>query len=119
MLPFPVVRVKLAERASDVNPLILPKWNTILDERKGKADEQEQAHRGADYCRAEASGGGSDGRPKLAGPFSLPDCVSRRGWKSGGVLAGGYLLRGAATSVVHLEGPFKTNRALLGSGAVL
>jgi len=45
--------------------------------------------------------------------------LPRRGWESGGVLAGGYLLRGAATSVVHLEGPFKTNRALLGSGAVL
>ena len=40
-------------------PLNRPEWNTILDEGKGKADEQEQAQLGPDYWGAEAGGSGS------------------------------------------------------------
>ena len=43
-------------KGRNVTPLNRPKWNTILDERKGKADEQEQAQRCADYRGAEAGG---------------------------------------------------------------
>src|SRR5581483_9441472 len=46
----------------DVPPLNRPRWSTISDERKGKADEQEQAQRGADHRGAEAGGGGASGR---------------------------------------------------------
>ena len=44
-----------------MTPLNRPKWNTISDERKGKADEQEQAQRGTDYWGAEAGGSRSIG----------------------------------------------------------
>src|SRR6185437_5054028 len=42
----------------DVNPLIRPRWSTISDERKGKRNEQGQAHGSADHRRAEAGGSG-------------------------------------------------------------
>ena len=42
----------------DLTPLNRPRWSTISDERKGKANEQEQAQRGADHCGAEAGGVG-------------------------------------------------------------
>ena len=36
-----------------MTPLNRPRWSRISDERKGKADEQEQAQRGPDYWCAE------------------------------------------------------------------
>src|SRR5579871_675927 len=48
--------------ASDVNPLIRPRWSTISDERKGKRNGQGQAHGGADHRGAEAGGSRSNDR---------------------------------------------------------
>src|SRR6202166_4821607 len=55
-------RLILWSASTDVTPLNRPKWNTILDERKGKQDGQGQAQRGADHRRAETGGGGAEGR---------------------------------------------------------
>jgi hypothetical protein len=54
----PGKRVRL-RTAPDVTPLNRPKSNTILDERKGKADEQEQAQR-AQIIAALTQGGVSE-----------------------------------------------------------
>src|SRR5260221_4948593 len=56
------MRRSLSVISTDVTPLNRPKWNTILDEGKGKGDEEREAQRGADHRRAEAGGGGPQGR---------------------------------------------------------
>jgi putative transposase len=66
---------------NDVPPLNRPKWNTILDERKGNADEQEQAQRGADYRRAEA-GGSRAAVEDLAREYGCPSTPSTPGNRS-------------------------------------
>jgi putative transposase len=57
-----------ASKRSDMTPLNRPKWNTILDERKGKRMSKSKAHRGADNWGAEGGRNWAIGRGCGSGP---------------------------------------------------